>query len=57
MNLEWQEVLYGIWNDCRKLSRWDLVYECHDEEDRDYFMELDETEEEYEKRNSTGDAR
>lgn len=39
---QWFDAIFQIHKDCRDLPRWADVYECHDEEDRQYFMGLDE---------------
>lgn len=41
MKKEWAEILFFIWNECRHLPAWMDVWECHDEEDKDYFQMLD----------------
>lgn len=43
--LEWKQTLMMIYRKSRKLPRWDLVYDCHDEEDKKFFDELDKREE------------
>lgn len=42
MTLEWQEVLFCVWKENHVRFCWPEVYESHDEEDRSYFMELEE---------------
>lgn len=42
MTLEWQEVLFSIWKENRHSNFWPDIYELHDKEDREYFLELDE---------------
>jgi hypothetical protein len=41
---EWSELLFKIYGDCRGLPHWRVVFNCHDEEDQDYFLMLDELE-------------
>ena len=41
MKLEWTKTLMMIYKASRDLPRWDLVYSCHDEEDKKYFDFLD----------------
>ena len=39
---EWFEALFKIWKENRDKPGWADIYELHDEEDRRYFMSLDE---------------
>lgn len=39
---EWFDLLFDIYKECRDLPKWCDVYECHDDEDRKYFMGLDD---------------
>ena len=39
---EWFDIIFTIYKECRAEKGWADLYECHDQEDRDYFMGLDE---------------
>lgn len=38
----WKDLLFLIYKDCRDLPHWGDLYEFYDDEDRGYFMQLDE---------------
>lgn len=43
MTLEWMEVLFSIWKENHTSKFWPDIYELHDQEDRQYFLELEES--------------
>lgn len=38
---EYMDLIFLIYKENRESKGWKDIYECHDEEDRKYFMELD----------------
>lgn len=42
MTIEWEEFLFNTWKTHRNSKGWADIYECHDLEDREYLLSLED---------------